>query len=311
MASRTGSASAFAALFLVTSASCGLFLGDAKQPLCDFGGKSAPCGQCVASLCTAALSECCGSSGCREALDGLGTCTGGGTCGGAFGAAGASNMQSCVETVCAVQCGASAREGGLAADGSVSQPGVDGSDAPPGSDATVAGDTAGGGGDSGAPVESDAQVDRDAAEGGATGSEAGSAIYTTSCSNAGTAGCTCNAPDPKTSGAANSTECDKTAVPGSVCCADPGWPNPGTTCGCLTATCTQPGGGGCSCSLGTDGQTCNDGVVCCASDDPLQCMCTSGVSTCWTGYRQVLQCDAPSIGCGFNTQVTSCSIPAK
>jgi hypothetical protein len=169
-----------------------------------------------------------------------------------------------------------------------------GVDAQGGSDAAVGTDSGGGGGD------------------GATSSEASSAMYATTCTRTGTAACTCGAPDPGNPAAGNDTECDTTAVPGSVCCADANWPAAGSACTCLTASCTQEPGGGCDCSLGSDGQTCNMGVVCCVAPSPQQeCLCTFGVNTCWQGYRQVQQCDAPAIGCGANNQVVSCSVPAS
>jgi hypothetical protein len=73
----------------------------------------------------------------------------------------------------------------------------------------------------------------------------------------------------------------------------------------------HPAGGGCDCTLGGDGQICNEGVVCCVAPSPeSECLCTFGVNSCWDGYRAVPQCDAPSIGCGANNQVSSCSIPS-
>jgi hypothetical protein len=78
----------------------------------------------------------------------------------------------------------------------------------------------------------------------------------------------------------------------------------------LTASCTMPAGGGCDCTLGADGQSCDQGIVCCVAPSPqAECLCTLGTNMCWLGYRQVQQCDAPAIGCGANTQVVSCSIP--
>ncbi|HEY2517792.1 MAG TPA: hypothetical protein VGI39_43280 [Polyangiaceae bacterium] len=307
MASRKGAVIALGALFLVTSANCGLFLGDQKKGLCDFGASTTSCGECLAISCTAALGDCCGSPTCRVALDALGTCSSAGACGATFSTAGAPDLASCLETTCATRCAGNGTDSGLAADASLPSPGPDGGDATAGNDASIAADGAGGDA-SGA----DAQAGKDAAPDGATsGADASSAIYTTTCSKEGTAGCTCDAPDPKNPGAANSTACNLTAVPGSVCCADQGWPQAGTTCACLTATCDHPAGGGCDCSLGTDGQTCNDGVVCCATGSPLECLCTYGVSTCWEGYRQVQQCDAPAIGCGSQNSVTSCSLAAN
>jgi hypothetical protein len=136
-------------------------------------------------------------------------------------------------------------------------------------------------------------------------SDGGPSAYTTSCSLQGTGGCTCAAP----ADAGNDVKCDPTAVTGSVCCADSTWPSAGATCSCLTAACTYPAGGGCDCTLGTGGNVCNDGTVCCVSPEN-ECLCTYGVSTCWTGYKTVAQCDAPSIGCGAGQQqVTSCSVP--
>lgn len=308
MGPRKASLIALGALFLVTSANCGLFLGDEKKGLCDFGGSTTPCGACLVANCPAAVGGCCGSPLCRNALDGLGACSSAGECAAAFSAAGAPNVASCIATACASQCSGQGADSGGVGDASLPSQGGDGSVAPSGNDATTAADGAGG---IDATNGADAQGGKDAATDSATsGTDASSAIYTTRCSKTTGSGCTCNAPDPANPGAANSTTCTNTSVPGSVCCADPGWPKAGTTCACLTADCMHPAGGGCDCSLGTGGQVCSDGVVCCVSSTQ-ECLCTYGVSTCWTGYKQVSQCDAPSIGCGSNDQVTSCSIPAN
>jgi hypothetical protein len=209
-------------------------------------------------------------------------------------------------------------DAGVEVDGSNPEAQVDGSVPPDGGDdrfvsyPEVGSDTQAG---ADAQVGSDTGVATDSASGGddgATRSDASSAVYVTSCSMMGSGACTCAAPDPGNPGAANSTECDSMAVQGSVCCADPNWPEPGSTCTCLTASCTHPAGGGCDCTLGSDGQSCNDGVVCCVAPSPQsECLCTYGVSTCWDGYRTAPQgCNAPAIGCGANSQLSSCSIPA-
>ena len=200
-------------------------------------------------------------------------------------------------------------DAGIVGDASGPEAQVDGSDPPDGSDARFGSDPEVG---SDTQAGGDTGVETDSASGGgdgATRSDASSAIYSTSCSMTGTAACTCAPPDPSNPGAANSTECDPVAVQGSVCCADPNWPEPGSTCTCFTASCMHPAGGGCDCTLGTDGQSCKDGVVCCVSPES-DCLCTYGVSSCWDGYRTVSQCDGPAIGCGANNQVSSCSVPA-
>jgi hypothetical protein len=210
----------------------------------------------------------------------------------------------------------SAADAGVEGDGSGPEAQVDGNDRPDsgnpqvGGDADMGSDTQAGGD---TQVASDTGVGTDSPAGewdAATHSDASRAIYSTSCLMTGTGACTCAPPDPSNPGAANSTECDSVAVQGSVCCADTNWPEPGSTCTCLTASCTHPGGGGCDCTLGSDGQSCNDGVVCCVAPSPQsECLCTYQVNSCWDGYRQVSQCDALAIGCGANNRVSSCSIP--
>jgi hypothetical protein len=127
----------------------------------------------------------------------------------------------------------------------------------------------------------------------------------TTCSQLGDYACSCQIPTAKAP--ANDFDCDPKIGLAAVCCADEKWPSSGS-CSCLTAACDRPGGGGCDCSLGTAGDTCVDGAVCCAGPYG-DCKCTYGIDQCWMGYRKVNQCDATAIGCrdGKKT-VASCSL---
>ncbi len=136
------------------------------------------------------------------------------------------------------------------------------------------------------------------------------ATYKTSCDLMGTRGaaCACRMPGPSSTTAPNSTACDATLDPAALCCADSAWPAAGSACSCMTASCNRPGGGGCSCSRGVGGDSCNDGTVCCVSPFS-ECLCTYGITECWQEYRRVDRCDGLVFGCGSGRKVQSCSIP--
>lgn len=124
------------------------------------------------------------------------------------------------------------------------------------------------------------------------------------CRALGSAACTCDMPDS----GGDYNACSESVGEAALCCADSAWPG-GGSCTCLTADCTHPGGGGCTCSPGTRGDTCNDGAVCCVKPGS-PCLCTYGITECWSGYRHVAQCDGQAFQCSpGQRKVRSCNVP--
>lgn len=124
------------------------------------------------------------------------------------------------------------------------------------------------------------------------------------CRALGSAACTCDMPD----GGGDENACNESVGEAVLCCAASAWPS-GGTCSCLTAECTRTPGGGCSCSPGTTGDTCNDGAVCCVQPGS-PCLCTYGITECWTGYQRVAQCDGQAFQCSpGQRKVRTCNVP--
>jgi len=146
-------------------------------------------------------------------------------------------------------------------------------------------------------------------------------------------GCTCSLEPPQSSG--TTPTCNDSILPGTQCCADPGWPSSGT-CQCLTSAIfcgvvpgyemAADGGAGkdaCVCSNDPYGQqvvgptcypngTTTSGAglgTCCmfsastpGSIGGPACVCASGLHTCGTGGVAVGTCSAAT----FPSTASSC-----
>jgi hypothetical protein len=97
------------------------------------------------------------------------------------------------------------------------------------------------------------------------------------------------------------------------CCATEGWPAYGG-CSCWTQSCRIISADTCYCGIGSPDpmeeqvESCTPGEgVCCLDSYGGTCSCHAGITSCLEGDQEVSSCTVEILGCGSDTELSTCN----